>query len=422
MPILGAVAVGIIVIVLLYNPCLFGCPKFTTPPHFLKYENSAYGIKMQYPSDWRSFEGDIKSSIVASFYPKRDNADYIIVQIDNLTTSSTTNQYLNSLMRGDVASKDFPDIKFTINTTSSVVLAGHPGFFLAGTFRDPTSDALQEFTNIGTIIGDKEYSVIYYSPEQTYPVYSTIYSKMIKSFEVINTITGQNNTSPQQALSPYGNTFYGVTMKYPLNWRISPYFGGLVTFDSAEARLNHSIAEVRIIVDNYHGSFNLTSYLNYFIISLRNNTSYKDLHIIEYNTTSMLAGRPAYKLVFTATNPYLGIDYETMVTGTLIGSRIYSLYSVVFSDQYSNYLSTIQHMIDSFQVQNQTGPVIQYQNPKLGFSIGYPNNFTLSEMSSGVTFTPRSQEPYTRISVNVIENKSLQNVPLVSTMILNFEI
>lgn len=101
---------------------------------------------MQYPSDWHSVGGNINSSIIASFYPKRDNASYVTVQITNLTTPD---QYLNSLMRGDVAdSKDFPDIGFTTNTTGNVVLAIHPGFLLNGTFRDPASDAQNYSDNV----------------------------------------------------------------------------------------------------------------------------------------------------------------------------------------------------------------------------------------------------------------------------------
>jgi hypothetical protein len=88
-------------------------------------------------------------------------------------------------MRGDAADyRDFPDIRFTQNTTDNIVLAGYPGYLLNGTFTDPVSGALQVFTNIGTIIGHKAYSVIYYSPAETYPVYNTIYSQMIDSFEV----------------------------------------------------------------------------------------------------------------------------------------------------------------------------------------------------------------------------------------------
>jgi hypothetical protein len=59
---------------------------------------------------------------------------------------------LNSLILGDTADKDFPDIGFTLNTTNNIALAGYPGYL---SFRDPASDALQRFTNIGAIIGDK---------------------------------------------------------------------------------------------------------------------------------------------------------------------------------------------------------------------------------------------------------------------------
>ena len=167
----------------------------STTTKFLEYENSTYGIKMQYPSHWR-VEGASNSSIVASFYPQTNNVGYVTVEIENLTTNYTPHQYLNSLMRGDTADyKDFPDIRFTNNTTSNIVLAGHPGYLLNGTFRNPTSDALQRFTNTGTIIGGREYSVIYYSPAETYPAYNTIYDQMIKSFEVIPLAVNANPTS-----------------------------------------------------------------------------------------------------------------------------------------------------------------------------------------------------------------------------------
>ena len=164
----------------------------TTPgnaTNFLEYENSTYGIKMQYPSDWQSVGGDSNSSILASFNPQRNYASYVTIQIGNLTTSYKPDQYLKNLgSRADY--KDFPDIRFSQNTTNNIVLAGHPGYLLNGTFRDPVSGALQEFTNIRTTIGDKAYSVIYYSPVQTYPIYSSIYGQMIKSFEVIPTNPG----------------------------------------------------------------------------------------------------------------------------------------------------------------------------------------------------------------------------------------
>ncbi|HXX99009.1 MAG TPA: hypothetical protein VEL11_18100 [Candidatus Bathyarchaeia archaeon] len=140
---------------------------------------------MQYPSDW-SVEGGSNPAIIASFYPQRSYASYVMIQIENSSTGYTPAQYLNSLMLGDAADyKDFPDIKFSQNTTNNIVIAGYRGYLLNGTFRDITSDALQRFTNIGTIIWNKVYSIIYYSPAETYPVYNKVYDQMIKSFEVI---------------------------------------------------------------------------------------------------------------------------------------------------------------------------------------------------------------------------------------------
>ena len=170
---------------------------------------------MQYPSDWQSVGGASNFSIVASFNRQRNYASYFAVQIENLSTGYTPDQYLNSLMLGDAADyKDFPDIRFNQNTTNNIVLAGHPGYLLNGTFRDPTSDVLQRFTNIGTIIGDKVYSIIYYSPAETYPIYRTIYDQMIKSFEIIP----QNNSTVNPAVSTYENRNYGILIKYPSDW------------------------------------------------------------------------------------------------------------------------------------------------------------------------------------------------------------
>ena len=164
-----------------------------TPIKFLNYDNSTYGIKMQYPSDWR-VEGASNSSTVAWFYPQR-NYTYIIVQMENLSSNFTPDQYRNAVIQRDVANhKDFPDIEFTNNAISDVEFAGHPGYLLNGTFRDPVSGALQEFTNIGTIIGDKAYSVIYYSPVQTYPVYITTFSQMIASLKITPPLKPGNQT------------------------------------------------------------------------------------------------------------------------------------------------------------------------------------------------------------------------------------
>ncbi|MGB6590527.1 MAG: hypothetical protein WBE68_03365, partial [Candidatus Nitrosopolaris sp.] len=129
-------------------------------------------------------------------------------------------------------------------------LARHPGYLLNGTFRDPTSDALQKFTNIGTIIGDQA---------ETYPVYMTIYDQMIKSFEVI-----PQNTSTAISVSTYENRNYRILIQYPFNWTVqeSKSSGELInvaTFVSPTGPDSDPTAEVSIYLDKLH---NLTTTLN----------------------------------------------------------------------------------------------------------------------------------------------------------------
>lgn len=158
-------------------------PAVGNATKLLDYVNSTYGIKMQYGSDW-GVEGTSSSPVIATFFPQRNNPGNVIVDvaIDNLNTNLTTDQYLNKLMK-EIAN---PNIKFNLHTTNNVTLANHPGFLLTGTFkRNPSSNALEWFSNIGTIIGNKVYSILYYSPEKTYPVYHPTYLQMIRSFALI---------------------------------------------------------------------------------------------------------------------------------------------------------------------------------------------------------------------------------------------
>ncbi|MFY9797718.1 MAG: hypothetical protein WAK17_20970 [Candidatus Nitrosopolaris sp.] len=158
-------------------------PTVANATKLLDYVNSTYGIKMQYGSDW-GVEGTSSSPVIATFFPQRNNPGNVIVDvaINDLNTNLTADEYLNKLMQ-EIAN---PNIKFTIHTTNNVTLAGHPGYLLAGTFkRNPSSNALEWFSNIGTIIGNKVYSILYYSPEQTYPVYHPTYRQMIRTFQLI---------------------------------------------------------------------------------------------------------------------------------------------------------------------------------------------------------------------------------------------
>jgi tetratricopeptide (TPR) repeat protein len=332
----------------------------TTPgnaTNFVEYENSTYGIKMQYPSDW-SVEGGSNPAIIASFYPQRNYAS-VMIQIENLSSGYTPDQYLNSLMLGDKTDyKDFPDIRFSQNTTSNIVLAGHPGYLLNGTFRDPTSDALQRFTNIGTIIGDKVYSIIYYSPAETYPVYRTIYDQMIKSFEVIS----QNSSTINPAVSTYQNTGYGIQIQYPSDWseQESKSSGELInvaTFISPTGPDSDPTADISIYLDKLHNpTTTLNNYAHFVALAdYENRPSYfHAFRLLELNTnSSILAGKPAYTIIGTYQDPSFGLQ-QLMETGTIIGDKAYSVQYIADAPRYADYLPIVQKMISSLVIKNST--------------------------------------------------------------------
>jgi PsbP-like protein len=166
------------------------------------------------------------------------------------------------------------------------------------------------------------------------------------------TPTGNMMNATTQQFPTYQNPTYGVTIQYPSDWIKNETMQGslFVKFDSSQAYKGYYIAEVRLGTYN-SPSGNLTDFLNNEINSYRKSPSYQNLIIADNNTNSTLAGRPAYRVVLTATNPYSGIIYTTIETGTIIGSKVYYIHSLVIADQYSNYFPIIQKMIDSLEIQ-----------------------------------------------------------------------
>jgi hypothetical protein len=73
-----------------------------------------------------------------------------------------------------------------------------------------------------------------------------------------------------------------------------------------------------------------------------------DFKVIESNTNSTLAGKPAYKLVYTDVED--GINYKSMEIGTIAGDRLYYVKYLVEEEQYPDYLPTVQKMVDSLKI------------------------------------------------------------------------
>jgi hypothetical protein len=84
------------------------------------------------------------------------------------------------------------------------------------------------------------------------------------------------------------------------------------------------------------------------------NETFTDFNLIESNTNSTLAGKPAYKLVYTETledeEEEEGTNLKSMEIGTIIGDRVYFIEYIAEEEKYSDYLPIIQMMINSIEI------------------------------------------------------------------------
>jgi hypothetical protein len=168
-------------------------PQNTTTPTGPTYENTTYGIRVQYPSDW-TVEGSNASGTlinIATFVsptgPNSNPTADVSIYMDKLHNSTTTlNNYAHFVASTDYENSNsyYHAFKLELSTNSSI-LAGKPAYTLIGTYQD-RSAGLQKVMEIGTIIGDKAYSVQYIADAPKYSSYFPAAQKIIGSLVIEN--------------------------------------------------------------------------------------------------------------------------------------------------------------------------------------------------------------------------------------------
>jgi hypothetical protein len=179
--------------------------------------------------------------------------------------------------------------------------------------------------------------------------------------------------------SMYNNQIYGVSMQYPSNWTCNDKFRCnmhsvdsfknhtfiqpnprnefYVVFGSPQTnQKGHNMAEVRLAYQNIPSGLNMTDYLKHTLnINYRNNTRYQDFQLYadyanpDFGFNERLSGQPSYKLVGSYTSSY-GIRVYVADTGLLTSTGLLSVQALIDEDQFYNYESIIQKMIDSFTI------------------------------------------------------------------------
>ena len=156
----------------------------------LTYQNSSYGIKIQYPANWTKDEGDFDpnddvTDIVEFSSPSENTSDSepetLGISIEELTDENRTlDEYANSLITD--YKKTLTGFNLVESDTNNSMLSGRPAYKLVYTDRE--DDTNYKTMEIGTIIGDKVYYIEYIAEEERYTNYLPTIQMMINSFEI----------------------------------------------------------------------------------------------------------------------------------------------------------------------------------------------------------------------------------------------
>jgi hypothetical protein len=158
----------------------------TTPANLLTYQNSTFGIKIQYPSNWEKQENgtrqDTQTDIVTFLSPVINSRANLDVSIDDISGEKgiSLTQYANQNIAD--LNQSLPDAKLIASNTNNVVIAGLPAYRMVYTSADGST--ILKTMEIGAMKGDKVYILTYEAAMQEYAKYLPLIQRMIHSFQI----------------------------------------------------------------------------------------------------------------------------------------------------------------------------------------------------------------------------------------------
>jgi eukaryotic-like serine/threonine-protein kinase len=181
-------------------------------------------------------------------------------------------------------------------------------------------------------------------------IFST--SLITTSLIVIMSQTLLAQTAPANLLT-YQNSTAGIKLQYPSDW-VKQENGtrqdtqtDLVTFTPPTINSN---ASLDITVDDITDSLGTTlaQYASGDIGSLKQQFASNDFKLIESKSSIILAGLPAYRIVYTSVDQ--NTTTKDMEIGAIKGGKVYLLTYEAGPNEYDKYLPIALKMIDSFKL------------------------------------------------------------------------
>ena len=165
--------------------------------------------------------------------------------------------------------------------------------------------------------------------------------------------TALAQTTKEEDFLTYENYAYSIRIQYPSEWERLEFnqrdsLNIVVIFRSPpENSSDTKLEKVVIQVGNLPSqNISLDEVVNANINNLKQ--SLTDFELIELNATTISGNNPAYKVVYT--NREGEDEHKTMQVLSIKEDKAYLLTYIAEKRKYSDYLPTIQNMIDSFHI------------------------------------------------------------------------
>lgn len=157
-----------------------------TTTNFLPYQNSTYGIKIQYPPDWQKQENgtkqDTQTDVVTFYAPASNSNANLDLSIDDISDKKGISlaQYANNSLTD--LKQSLTNFKLIESSSNNNHISGLPAYRIVYTSNDGNN--VTKTLETGIIKGDKVYILTYETGISEYTTFLPVTQKMIDSFQI----------------------------------------------------------------------------------------------------------------------------------------------------------------------------------------------------------------------------------------------
>ncbi|MCI0560040.1 MAG: hypothetical protein MN733_16240 [Nitrososphaera sp.] len=365
-----------------------------TEVEYLQYENSDFGVRIQYPNTWSKVTGQDFLVMFTSPYENFGDefTENVLISVNDLPYSITLEDYTkNSISSLRSAYSSFQ----VIESDENALLSGHAAYSISAVAH---SEGIKfQVYAIWTLLENREYFILFTAENEQYDkVYSGHVRKMVDSLEI-------DESTLVSGFYLYADETHGIKAEYPAGWEVSEEFksGESPTIKFASEKdfklftINISPLAWNMSLDEYAKI--LPWEMSEFIYGFK---------LVE-TTQTTLSGTPSYKVVFTGvfevpeqTSPDIQpvafsssstfktttadggktVQVKGAVVFTIRDSLVYSVSYLTFATGYLDFVNTANRMIGSVDIDpsviSEKLSGTKFSDSESGLELGLPSGWT----------------------------------------------